>query len=740
MPLQLSVCSTPSSDLVHLNLVYVGPGVLSPSVRYVKIADHVFNVSPHQAIQPNSIALNTVQRRSTKVSPGDMVTVEPFTVPREKFTLYTLTVELDFVVKRNSAVQIDGQALIDVFRKRYISQVFTVGQYWVMDFEGTNYLLRALDVSIIDEATATVETGSLQARPLMGMVAADTNVTLKVGGVAGNVIKLTNLPLSNSVRSADVFKKDWNFEKLGIGGLDVEFGNVFRRAFGSRIFPPAIVAKLGVTHVKGILLYGPPGTGKTLMARQIGKMLNCKDPKTVNGPEILNKYVGASEENIRNLFVDAEKEWKEKGEESELHLVIFDEIDAICKSRGSSRDGTGVGDSVVNQLLSKIDGVDSCQNVIVIGMTNRKDMLDEALLRPGRFEVHIEVGLPDQQGRVQIFTIHTAKARQNGMLGPDVDLEELAAKAKNFSGAEIAGLVRSAQSFAINRLIDVNDLHKLHKESNVLLTRADFLAAFNEIKPALGAAEEDLDALTRNGLIPYGPGFQQLITNGLSLIHQLKSSARMDSISVLLEGPQGTGKTALAAHIAKFSEFPFVKVVSTTQMVGYGEISKANLIRKVFDDAYKSPFSVIVLDDLERLIEYVHLGPRFSNPLLQTLLTLVRAPPPKGRKLLILATTSQLDVLESMDLAAQFNATITVPPLSKTAGDIERVLEHLQVKYSSETEAAGVLQALPLRISIKALQLVVEMAQAIVEQDGLPSLTEAAVRQALQTCGCDAER
>ena len=95
---------------------------------------------------------------------------------------------------------------------------------------------------------------------------------------------------------------------MGIGGLDTEFGAIFRRAFASRVFPPGLVDKLGIQHVKGILLHGPPGTGKTLMARQIGKMLNAREPKIVNGPEILNKYVGASEENIRKLFADAETE------------------------------------------------------------------------------------------------------------------------------------------------------------------------------------------------------------------------------------------------------------------------------------------------------------------------------------------------------------------------------------------------------------------------------------------------
>lgn len=145
------------------------------------------------------------------------------------------------------------------------------------------------------------------------------------------------------------------------------------------------------------------------MARQIGKMLNSVEPLIVNGPEILNKFVGQSEENVRKLFAPAEQDYKSHGDASPLHIIIFDELDAICKQRGSKNDGTGVGDSIVNQLLSKMDGVDQLNNILIIGMTNRMDMIDEALLRPGRLEVHIEISLPDEPGRLQILNVHTAK-------------------------------------------------------------------------------------------------------------------------------------------------------------------------------------------------------------------------------------------------------------------------------------------------------------------------------------------
>ena len=139
----------------------------------------------------------------------------------------------------------------------------------------------------------------------------------------------------SQVARTSIINPDWNFEQMGIGGLDNEFNTIFRRAFASRVFPPDVIEQLGLDHVRGLLLYGPPGTGKTLMARQIGQMLNSREPKIVNGPEILDKYVGESEANIRKLFADAEEEQKRMGHNSGLHIIIFDEIDAICKARGS---------------------------------------------------------------------------------------------------------------------------------------------------------------------------------------------------------------------------------------------------------------------------------------------------------------------------------------------------------------------------------------------------------------------
>ena len=246
-----------------------------------------------------------------------------------------------------------------------------------------------------------------------GAVVAGSKVRVEKGANSSHPFRLTGADVQAKIRM------DWDFQRLGIGGLDGQFQEIFRRAFASRIYPPEVAKKMGIMHVKGILLYGPPGCGKTLIARKIGQVLNTREPQVVNAGEILDKFVGESEANVRRLFEPAEKEYAEEGDDSELHMIIFDEFDAICKQRGSTSGGTGTLDGVVNMILSKMDGVDELNNILVIGMTNRKDIIDSALLRPGRFEVQIEIGLPTQEGREQILEIHTAKMKEAGYVGEE---------------------------------------------------------------------------------------------------------------------------------------------------------------------------------------------------------------------------------------------------------------------------------------------------------------------------------
>ena len=518
-----------------------------------------------------------------------------------------------------------------------------------------------------------------------------------------------NLKASKKRPAANaILQPNFKFEDMGIGGLDREFSAIFRRAFASRIFPPGLIQNMGVQHVKGILLYGSPGTGKTLIARKIGQMLNAREPKVINGPEVLNKFVGQSEENIRKLFADAEKEYKEKGEESGLHIIIFDELDAVCKQRGSGAGGgTGVGDSVVNQLLSKLDGVDQLNNILLIGMTNRKDMIDDALLRPGRLEVHMEISLPDETGRVQILKIHTASMRKHGNLDPDVDLAEIAQLTKNFSGAEISGLVRSATSFALNRHVKVGSMAAVSDDiENMTVNRDDFSHAFDDVKPAFGVSEDELQRCIQGGIMPFSAFIGDIIQEGQVIVQQVRAEGSTPLYSAVLHGPPGSGKTALAAKIALESGYPFIKLCSPGDMVGFNESMKMEHMRRIFDDAYKSPLSVVVIDNIERILGWVPIGPRFDNAVLQAMMVLLKKQPPIGRRLLILATTSERSVLQQLDLFTSFDSDISVPNigayeelryiLDHCGGfpDAERALSELQQTTQSDSVNVGIKKVL----------------------------------------------
>ncbi|KAJ2156141.1 transport between ER and Golgi ATPase protein [Coemansia sp. RSA 552] len=719
---RMLVVKCPDQRLVYTNMLIVSDEDFGRGARFVKVNNEfIFNILSSGSLRAGEIGPSGIQRQWAKLSINKEVTMEvlgdELVDSRESVYLSSMDVEISFLrPMQESALKVDADEATQMLKAGFENMVFSVGQPFMFDFHGNTLkgVVTNLAAVPLDVLRGGDNGGS-------GSGAATTYGVLSSASAIGVTrAQASQIDLSGSTvkRKANaIIQPDFRFEDLGIGGLDKEFSSIFRRAFASRVFPPDLVDKLGIQHVKGILLYGAPGTGKTLMARQIGKMLNAVDPLIVSGPEVLNKFVGQSEENVRKLFAPAEKEYKERGDDSQLHIIIFDELDAICKQRGARSDSTGVGDSVVNQLLAKMDGVDQLNNILIIGMTNRKELIDEALLRPGRLEVQIEVGLPDEAGRLQIFKIHTAKIRTNGILGADVDLAELAALSKNYSGAEIAGVVKSASSYAFNRHIKVGGTAELTQDiSDMQIQREDFINSLEEVPPAFGIASEEFEQCVASGIIEFAPHIADILHKAHLFVEQVHQSSKSPLVSLLLHGGPGTGKTALAATIARGSAYPFVKLVSPENMVGFTDGQKVAAITKIFNDSYKSPLSLIVVDDIERLLEWVPIGSRFSNTILQTLLVLIKKQPPKGRRLLIVGTTGEREVLAQMDLASAFSNEIYIEHIC-TLDALKKVILHAQLFETQEDYAslfaslADYLEGRSFNIGIKRLLLLIETAR-----------------------------
>mmetsp|Transcript_27565 Transcript_27565/g.75015 ORF Transcript_27565/g.75015 Transcript_27565/m.75015 type:complete len:485 (+) Transcript_27565:795-2249(+) len=289
----------------------------------------------------------------------------------------------------------------------------------------------------------------------------------------------------------------WGSVIEGVGGLDEPLEQIRRRVYVPMCAPTTLLEELGAERVKGLLLYGPPGCGKSLLASRLAAGLSRRPPTIVSGPEIMDKYVGSSEAQLRNLFTDPPRVKHRVGdaeddmmfaEANELHVIVLDEFDSIARRRSDGRSGgddSATRDSVVNQLLALMDGVaDLPVPTFVLALTNHRELVDSAVLRPGRLEIHVEIGKPDAVGRAAILKIHAEKMRASGRLSlssaaggnaaedDDDDtcdlevvddelydewIEELAEESEGFTGAALAAITRAAVSRALDRSVSDND-------------------------------------------------------------------------------------------------------------------------------------------------------------------------------------------------------------------------------------------------------------------------------------------
>ncbi len=465
-------------------------------------------------------------------------------------------------------------------------------------------------------------------------------------------VKISDKPVSKE--SMDVPKVSYD----DVGGLGPAISQI-REMIELPLKHPELFKRLGVEAPKGVLLHGPPGTGKTMLAKAVAGETSSNFI-SLSGPEIMSKFYGESEGKLREIFKNAE--------ENAPSIIFIDEIDSIAPKRSEVQ-----GEEerrIVAQLLTVMDGLNSRGKVVVIGATNRPNAIDEALRRPGRFDREIEIGVPDEHGRLEILQIHT-----RGMpLDKSVDLKEIAEKTHGYVGADLAALCREAAMAALRRVLpDVNvedETISTEVLNSINVTRDDFMNAMKGLQPStmrevlierpnvkwedIGALDDAKQELKEAVEWPlkYGKVFEHM-------------NAKPPK-GILLYGPPGTGKTMLAKAVATESEANFISVKGPEFLNKWvGESEKA--VRETFRKARQASPCVIFMDEIDSIVPVRGTGgdSNVTERVVSQMLTEMDGLEPMN-DVVVIAATNRPDMIDPALLRpGRFDKSIYVGPPDK---------------------------------------------------------------------------
>ena len=494
--------------------------------------------------------------------------------------------------------------------------------------------------------------GDIIVIPVLGMgvelKVTSTSPTNAVIVTENTVVEVSTTPVRRVEEVGGITYED-------IGGLHEELQRI-REMVELPLKHPELFRHLGIDPPKGVILYGPPGCGKTLIAKAIANETGAHFI-SINGPEIMSKFYGESEARLREVFQEAEQ--------NAPSIIFIDELDAIAPKRGEV---TGeVERRVVSQLLTLMDGLKTRGQVIVIGATNRIEAVDPALRRPGRFDREIRIGVPDRNGRKEIFQIHTRRMP----LAEDVDLDELADITHGFTGADIAALCREAAMSALRRFLPKIDLEKETIPAEILeqikVTREDFTNALRIVQPSAlrevileipNVRWEDIGDLEQ-----VKQELKEAVEWPLKYPDVFKRLGIRPPRGILLYGPPGTGKTLLAKAVATESEANFISVKGPEVLSKWvGESEKA--IREIFRKARETAPCIIFFDELDAIAPRrgMHTDAGVTDRIVNQILTEM-----DGIQILkgvvVIGATNRPDILDPALLRpGRFDRVIYVPP------------------------------------------------------------------------------
>ena len=440
-----------------------------------------------------------------------------------------------------------------------------------------------------------------------------------------------------------------------LGGLKKEVQKI-REMVELPMRHPELFDKIGVEAPKGVLLYGPPGTGKTLLAKAVAGETNAHFI-SLSGPEIMGKHYGESEERIREIFTQAE--------ENAPSIIFIDEIDSIAPKRDEV--SGELEKRIVSQLLTLMDGMKSRGKVVVIAATNRPDSIDPALRRPGRFDREIEIGIPDDEGRLDILSIHT-----RGMpIDEKVDLKQISKVTHGFVGADLEVLAKEAAMKSLRRILPEIDYDEEKISSEILekikITSDDFRDALKEVSPS---ALREVQVQVPNVSWDDVGGLDALKEELKEAVEwPIKYKDAYDYVDVespkgiLLHGPPGTGKTLIAKALAKMTESNFISIKGPELLSKWvGESEKG--VREIFRKARQAAPCIIFLDEVDALVPRRSSGGSDSHVtenVVSQIITEIDGLE-ELNNVLIIGATNRLDIVdEALLRPGRFDRIIKVP-------------------------------------------------------------------------------
>ncbi|MBI5224429.1 CDC48 family AAA ATPase [Candidatus Micrarchaeota archaeon] len=439
-----------------------------------------------------------------------------------------------------------------------------------------------------------------------------------------------------------------------IGGLKDEVLKI-REMVELPMRHPELFERLGIEPPKGVLIYGTPGGGKTLLAKAVANESEAHFI-TINGPEIVSKFVGEAEEKLRNIFQEAE--------DNSPSIIFIDELDAIAPKR---EEVVGeVEKRIVSQLLTTMDGLKSRGQVVVIGATNRPNAIDPALRRPGRFDREIEIGVPDKKGRKEILQIHT-----RGMpLADDVNLDDLSQITHGFVGADLQSLCKEAAMKALRRMLPKLNLEEAEIPPKILeelkVTGTDFQDALKEVQPsALREVYIEIPNVKWEqigGLEKVKLELKEAVDLPLKKPEVFERMGIRPVRGIMLFGPPGTGKTLLAKAVATESEANFISVKGPELLSKWvGESEKG--LREVFRKARTASPCIIFIDEVDAIapVRGYDEGSKVTERMVNTLLSEMDGLS-NMKDVIVIGATNRVEVIDPAILRpGRFDKLLEIP-------------------------------------------------------------------------------